>query len=59
MSLIQLIHRAAVISTHAAAMPRNAASTEEPELRRIGEGQHFVSCHFAEQLNLRGVMGKG
>jgi peptide/nickel transport system ATP-binding protein len=33
---------------------------EEPLLRPVdGNGQHFVSCHFAEELNLRGVITKG
>jgi peptide/nickel transport system ATP-binding protein len=31
---------------------------EEPPLRDIGQG-HFVACHFAEQLTLRGVVGEG
>jgi peptide/nickel transport system ATP-binding protein len=34
--------------------------TEEPPLRllesRPGEHQHFVACHFAEELDLRGVI---
>jgi hypothetical protein len=32
--------------------------TERPEFRDLGSqdgGQHFVSCHRAEELNLRGV----
>ena len=32
-------------------------STETPQLRDMG-GNHFVSCHFAEELNLRGVIQK-
>ncbi len=31
--------------------------TEEPALRDIGN-DHFVACHFAEQLTLRGVLDK-
>ncbi|WP_256761180.1 ABC transporter ATP-binding protein [Cohnella sp. WQ 127256] len=39
--------------------PRCAYRTEKcsqqaPELREVGEN-HFVACHYAEQLNLRGV----
>jgi peptide/nickel transport system ATP-binding protein len=38
--------------------------TEEPALRQIGEREdklqsRFVSCHFAEELNLRGVLSDG
>jgi peptide/nickel transport system ATP-binding protein len=33
-------------------------SHEEPPLRNIGH-DHFVACHFAEQLTLRGVVGEG
>jgi peptide/nickel transport system ATP-binding protein len=34
--------------------------TEEPLLRPLENMEkHFVACHFAEQLNLRGVMSKG
>ncbi|HEY65230.1 MAG TPA: peptide ABC transporter ATP-binding protein, partial [Caldilineae bacterium] len=29
-------------------------SEEEPELREVEPG-HFVACHFADQLTLRGV----
>ncbi len=32
-------------------------SQETPPLRDIGNG-HYVACHFAEQLNLRGVPGE-
>jgi peptide/nickel transport system ATP-binding protein len=35
---------------------------DEPPLRLIevgGAGQHFVACHFAEELHLRGVIGEG
>ncbi|MEM7132726.1 MAG: oligopeptide/dipeptide ABC transporter ATP-binding protein [Chloroflexota bacterium] len=32
-------------------------ANEAPELRSIGE-QHFVSCHFAEELSLEGI-GRG
>jgi peptide/nickel transport system ATP-binding protein len=31
--------------------------TDEPSLRDIGN-DHFVACHFAEQLSLRGVLDK-
>jgi peptide/nickel transport system ATP-binding protein len=31
-------------------------SEEEPELREV-EPDHFVACHFAEKLSLRGVIG--
>jgi peptide/nickel transport system ATP-binding protein len=40
-------------------------SSEEPALRLIehstakNEQDHFISCHFAEELNLRGVIGEG
>ncbi len=37
---------------------KNVCSEEEPELRDIGGG-HFVACHFAEELSLRGVIGEG
>jgi len=37
---------------------RERCSIDEPELRDLG-GNHFVSCHFAEELTLRGVMGRG
>jgi peptide/nickel transport system ATP-binding protein len=33
-------------------------SIDEPELRDLG-GDHFVACHFAEELTLRGVAGRG
>lgn len=32
-------------------------STEEPQLRDMGN-DHYVACHFAEQLSLRGVLDK-
>jgi hypothetical protein len=31
---------------------------DEPELRDVGDG-HFVACHFAEELDLRGVLVVG
>lgn len=41
-------------------------SHEEPPLRLLENasptgrlGDHFVACHFAEELNLRGVIGEG
>ena len=36
---------------------KERCSTDEPELRDLG-GNHFVSCHFAEELTLRGVTGR-
>lgn len=32
--------------------------TREPALRRVGDG-HYASCHFAEQLQLKGVFSPG
>jgi peptide/nickel transport system ATP-binding protein len=34
---------------------RERCSVEEPVLKDVG-GEHFVSCHFAEELHLRGVV---
>jgi peptide/nickel transport system ATP-binding protein len=36
---------------------RERCSTETPALRDLG-GSHFVACHFAEELNLHGVIQK-
>jgi peptide/nickel transport system ATP-binding protein len=33
-------------------------SREEPPLRDVGD-DHYVACHFAEELSLRGVVAKG
>jgi len=33
-------------------------SREEPPLRDVGD-DHYVACHFAEELDLRGVVAKG
>ena len=35
---------------------QDRCKVEEPALRDIGQGQH-VACHFAEQLQLKGVAG--
>jgi len=35
---------------------KDVCSQEEPQLRDIGD-EHWASCHFAEQLSLRGVLG--
>lgn len=35
---------------------QNMCKSEEPSLRDIGGG-HYASCHFAEQLQLKGVAG--
>ena len=37
---------------------KDQCSVEEPELRDVGDG-HFVACHFAEELDLRGVLVVG
>jgi peptide/nickel transport system ATP-binding protein len=37
---------------------KDQCGVEEPELRDVGEG-HFVACHFAEELDLRGVLVVG
>lgn len=37
---------------------RERCSVEEPVLKDVG-GEHFVSCHFAEELHLRGVVAGG
>jgi len=37
---------------------RERCSVEEPVLKDVG-GEHFVSCHFAEELHLRGVVVGG
>ena len=37
---------------------QDRCKTEEPALREIGH-EHFVACHFAEELHLRGVLDKG
>jgi peptide/nickel transport system ATP-binding protein len=37
---------------------KERCSSDEPELRDLG-GDHFVACHFAEELTLRGVVGRG
>jgi peptide/nickel transport system ATP-binding protein len=37
---------------------KERCSIDEPELRDLG-GNHFVSCHFADELTLRGVTGRG
>jgi len=34
-----------------------ALQQETPALRDIGAG-HFVACHFAEQLTLRGAVAR-
>jgi len=36
---------------------QDICTTDEPPLLDIGDG-HFVSCHFADQLQLRGVRGE-
>ncbi len=36
---------------------QDRCKTETPELRNLG-GNHFVACHFAEQLQLQGVIHK-
>ena len=46
---------AAAISTRAAGLPKSAAAVEEPALRDMGNN-HFVACHFAGELTLRGVL---
>lgn len=33
-------------------------SQEEPPLRDVGD-EHYVACHFADQLSLRGVIAEG
>ena len=37
---------------------KERCKTEEPALREVGH-EHFVACHFAEELHLRGVLDKG
>lgn len=37
---------------------RDRCSVEEPELRDVGDS-HYVACHFAEELSLRGVVVAG
>ncbi len=37
---------------------KERCSAEEPSLRDLG-GDHFVACHYAEELTLRGVVGRG
>ncbi|MCD6290004.1 MAG: ATP-binding cassette domain-containing protein [Anaerolineae bacterium] len=37
---------------------RERCAKEEPQLRDIGGG-HYVACHYAEELSLRGVIGEG
>ncbi|OQA46965.1 MAG: Oligopeptide transport ATP-binding protein OppF [Chloroflexi bacterium ADurb.Bin325] len=37
---------------------RERCSIEEPPLRDLG-GDHFVACHFAEELHLRGAVARG
>ena len=37
---------------------RDRCAEEEPALRDIG-GEHFVACHYAEELSLKGVVGEG
>ena len=37
---------------------KDRCKVEEPVLREIGK-DHFVACHFAEDLHLRGVLDKG
>lgn len=34
---------------------KDVCSQETPELRLVGDG-HYAACHFAEELDLRGVM---
>ena len=34
---------------------QDRCSLEEPVLREVG-AEHFVSCHFAQELHLRGVV---
>ena len=36
---------------------KERCKTEEPALRDMGD-KHFVACHFAEELRLRGVLDK-
>ena len=33
---------------------KDLCKIEKPELKRIGN-EHFVACHFAENLNLNGI----
>ncbi|GAB4515808.1 MAG: dipeptide ABC transporter ATP-binding protein [Anaerolineae bacterium] len=37
---------------------KDICAQEEPRLRDIGN-EHYVACHFAEDLQLRGVIGEG
>ena len=37
---------------------KERCKTEEPQLRDLGD-KHYVACHFAEDLKLRGVLDKG
>ena len=37
---------------------KEICSHEEPSLRDIGD-DHYVACHFAEELDLRGVVAEG
>jgi len=44
-----------VLSSKKTISPRGAAKEQTPALRRVAPG-HMAACHFAEQLQLQGVV---